>query len=115
MNNLSTSQSEITAGRDNAGRDIHNNNSTSYNVSLSPKISPIAVWMDKLAEEIKHDRQVIDFIDTLQMYRERHSDDGIDGLINKLTHSGRKADISGGAVDARIGARGLEFTLEGIF
>jgi hypothetical protein len=90
------SQAEIDAGRDNAGGNITNTNSnnTNYIVHVEGDGSPIARWMSQLAHEISSDTQVSDFIDTLQMYHEHLSHDGIDGLERKLEHSGRTSEIS---------------------
>ncbi|WP_354035543.1 ABC-three component system protein [Bradyrhizobium sp. S3.2.6] len=91
-----TTQSNVTAGRDNAGGDINNTNSNNqiFNVSFGDEKSPIAAWMALLVEEIKHNQQASDFIDTLQMYHEKHSHDGVDGLEAKLHHSGRQSEVS---------------------
>ena len=56
-------------------------------------VSPIAVWMERLAEEIRRDVRVQDFVATLQFYQEHHSHDGIDGLEDKLKHAGRTAHL----------------------
>jgi hypothetical protein len=87
----STTQENIAAGRDNAAGDITNTNSNNqtFNVNLLGEKSPIAAWMALLAEEISTNKHVSDFIDTLQMYHEKHSHDGVEGLEAKLTHSGR--------------------------
>jgi hypothetical protein len=91
----STTQKNITAARDNAAGDITNTNSNNqtFNVNLLDEKSPIAAWMALLAEEISTNKHVSDFIDTLQMYHEKHSHDGVDGLEAKLTHSGRDSEI----------------------
>ncbi|KQS91126.1 hypothetical protein ASG42_11620 [Rhizobium sp. Leaf391] len=91
-----TTQKAIEAGRDNAGGSITNTNSNNhvFNVNFADEKSPIAAWMALLAEEIKTNQHVSDFIDTLQMYHEKHSHDGIDGLEAKLTHSGRSGETS---------------------
>ncbi|MGF3024122.1 ABC-three component system protein [Methylobacterium aquaticum] len=92
----SATQRDISAQRDNAGGNITNSNSNNqiYNLSLGDEKSPIFIWMKLLDEEIKTDQFVGEFIDTLQMYHERHSHDGIDGLEAKLKHSGRISEIS---------------------
>jgi hypothetical protein len=92
----STTQKAVDAGRDNAAGNITNTNSNNQisNVNLADEKSPIAAWMALLAEEISTNKHVSDFIDTLQMYHEKHSHDGIDGLEAKLAHSGRYLEIS---------------------
>jgi hypothetical protein len=92
----STTQKDIAAGRDNAAGDITNINSNNqtFHVNLVDEKSPIAAWMALLAEEITTNKHVSDFIDTLQMYHEKHSHDGINGLEAKLNHSGRNSEIS---------------------
>jgi hypothetical protein len=92
----STTQKDIAAGRDNAAGDITNTNSNNqaFHVNLVDEKSPIAAWMALLAQEISTNEHVSDFIDTLQMYHEKHSHDGIDGLEAKLAHSGRDSEIS---------------------
>ena len=94
MIGASVKQDDIIAGRDNVGRDQHNTNShnTNIHVSLNSENSPIAAWMAQLEIEIKANQQVAQFIDTLQMYQARHNHDGISGLENKLTHSGRNQE-----------------------
>ena len=92
----STTQKAVDAGRDNAAGNITNTNSNNqiFNVNLADEKSPIAAWMALLAEEISTNKHVSDFIDTLQMYHEKHSHDGIDGLYQPsegLTHSVLKA------------------------
>lgn len=89
MTRILVSQQGIVAGRDNIGRDQIN---TNINFSLNGEKSPIAAWMAKLEVEIRNDQQVLQFIDTLQMYQERHSHDGVTGLENKLIHSGRNQE-----------------------
>lgn len=95
MNSGSISQSDISAGRDNAGGDIshvNSHNSIAVSLNLGDEKSPIAAWMALLANEISTNKQIIDFIDTLQMYREKYSHDGISGLENKLKHAGKTDD-----------------------
>jgi hypothetical protein len=91
----STTQKGIAAGRDNAAGDITNidSNNQTFQVNLGES-SPVAAWMALLAQEISTDKHVSDFIDTLQMYHEKHSHDGVDGLEAKLTHSGRNSELS---------------------
>ncbi len=45
--------------------------------------------MEKLESEIEDSIKVQKVLDSLQYYFEKHSDDGIEGLENKLDHSGR--------------------------
>lgn len=92
----STTQKEIAAGRDNAAGDITNTNSNNqtFQVNLVGEKSPISAWMALLAQEISTNKHVSDFIDTLQMYHEKLSHDGINGLEAKLTHSGRDSELS---------------------
>lgn len=94
MSSIQTSQDNIDAGRDNAGGDItyQNSHNQNINVILSGEDSPIQAWMASLEHEISTNKQVIHFIDTLQMYHEKHSHDGIEGLVDKLKHSGRSSD-----------------------
>lgn len=89
MTGALVTQQDISAGRDNIGRDQIN---TNINLNLNGEKSPIAAWMAKLEIEISNNQQVAHFIDTLQMYQERHSHDGVSGLENKLTHSGRNQE-----------------------
>jgi hypothetical protein len=91
----STTQRDVTALRDNVGGHQYNTNSNNLNFNvLSCAPSPISAWMERLAEEIRSDAQVQQFIDTLQFYIERHSHDGVDGLEGKLNYSGRSAEIN---------------------
>lgn len=90
----STRQSDIDAGRDNAGGNIVNTNSNNTTYVMGDAGSPIAAWMASLAEEIKADKYVSDFVDTLQMYSERLTHDGVDGLEAKLNHAGRGSEVS---------------------
>lgn len=85
------SQRDISTYRDNIGGDQTNNVSNTINVALP--ISPIAILMQRLADEVKNDQQVQCFIDTLQFYYEHHSHDGINGLENKLVHTDRADEI----------------------
>lgn len=92
----SITQKNIATGRDNAAGDITNTNSNNqtFHVNLVDEKSPIAAWMALLADEISTNKQVSDFIDTLQMYHENLSYDGINGLEAKLAHSGRDSELS---------------------
>jgi hypothetical protein len=89
-------QKDVAAGRDNAAGDILNTNSNNqiFNFKWGDEKSPIAAWMALLADEINTNKQVSDLIDTLQMYHEKHSHDGINGLEAKLIHSGRSSETS---------------------
>ena len=90
-------QTDIQTRGDNVGGNkttIGSNNLSLTQVSLNEQTSPIAIWMNKLADEISRDTTVLSFIDTLQMYQSRISHDGIDGLEAKLKHSGRTDEIA---------------------
>jgi hypothetical protein len=89
-------QRDIAVARDNAAGNITNENSNNTFINLvAPQDStPITFLMEQLAEEIRTNAQVTAFIDTLQMYLERHPYDGVDGLEAKLEHAGRSAEIS---------------------
>ncbi|TWI05663.1 hypothetical protein IQ17_03164 [Bradyrhizobium daqingense] len=50
--------------------------------------------MALLVHEIESNEHVSDFIDTLQMYHQKHSYDGVEGLEAKLLHSGRNSEVS---------------------
>ncbi|NTF08898.1 hypothetical protein G6L37_22470 [Agrobacterium rubi] len=90
-----TRQIDIDAGRDNAAGNITNTNSNNtYEIVMAGDGSPIAAWMASLAEEIRTDKYVSEFVDTLQMYTQRLTHDGIDGLEAKLKHAGRASDVS---------------------
>ncbi|UFS91267.1 hypothetical protein LPJ38_11230 [Bradyrhizobium daqingense] len=91
-----TTQSDVAAGRDNAAGNITNTNSNNrtFNVTLGDERSPIAAWMALLVHEIESNEHVSDFIDTLQMYHQKHSYDGVEGLEAKLLHSGRNSEVS---------------------
>ena len=90
----STTERDITALRDNVGGNQSNVNSNNLNFNvLNCAPSPISAWMERLAEEVRSDAKVQRFIDTLQFYIERHSHDGIDGLEEKLKHSGRTTEV----------------------
>lgn len=89
MASLTVTQRTLKVGRDNQVADqIHN-----Y-YGDSKLQSPIAALMERLAEEIKSDAQVQDLIDTLQFFHVRHAPDGIEGLEGKLTHAGRRDEIT---------------------
>ena len=94
MTGALVTQKDITAGRDNIGRDQYNTNSHNTNIylGLNGSKSPIEAWMAQLEIEISTDQKVVQFIDTLQMYQDRHSHDGVAGLENKLAHSGRNQE-----------------------
>lgn len=91
MTGAFTTQRGIDAGRDNIGGDqtLINSNNVDLHFKLDGEKSPIAAWMAQLEIEISTNQQVVEFIDTLQMYQARYSYDGIDGLERKLKHAGR--------------------------
>lgn len=90
-----TTQRDITAGHDNVGgnQTLINSNNVDFHFKLDGEKSPIAAWMYQLEIEISTNQQVVEFIDTLQMYQARHSHDSIDGLEGKLKHAGRNQEV----------------------
>ncbi|WP_145140041.1 ABC-three component system protein [Roseomonas gilardii] len=97
-------QRQISTGRDNAVNHggeqlVGNGDLTVFRegskqiVVQSGPVSPLVVLMDRLAEEIRKDERVQNFVATLQLYLEHFSHDGIDGLENKLIHAGRKGQV----------------------
>ncbi|MDA9918525.1 hypothetical protein N9D37_01370 [Erythrobacter sp.] len=82
-NNDKVQQRDISAGRDNIGRD--------QNVTIhhSQRKNQIEGWLERLAREIDEKPEFRDFVDSLQYYLQKFQYDDVEGLENKLNHSGR--------------------------
>jgi hypothetical protein len=91
-------QKNIKAGRDNIVNNVDQQTifeaGAQQVVVKHMGVSPISAWMERLADEIRRDVRVQDFVATLQFYQEHHSHDGIDGLEPKLKHAKRAAQVS---------------------
>lgn len=100
------SQKQVDIGRDNnvnvGGQQTITNVDQSTNfgpgsqqivINSGPSSSLVAL-MERLADEIRRNEHVQNFVAELQLYYEHQSYDGIDGLENKLQHAGRASQIS---------------------
>jgi hypothetical protein len=82
-----TRQQDVSAGRDNAGRDIINHNITNI---VQPRQNQIAILYEKFrAEAEKNSLAERDFIEDLQHYIERPASQIVRTLRDKLAESGR--------------------------
>lgn len=77
-------QKEISAGRDNIGRDQN------VNIHHSTRKTQIDGWLEKLGSELDQQADFRDFVDSLQYYLQKLEYDDVEGLENKLSHAGRR-------------------------
>lgn len=83
----SVDQRKAAPGRDAVGRDKFEIN----NAHFSERRSQIDGWLDRLAEELRGNGEMRDFVDNLQYYFQPHPHDAVVGLEAKLDHAGRSA------------------------
>lgn len=88
MTSNSVNQKGASAGKNLAGRD---NNITEYH-QTSARMTQLDHWCQKLAEEMKSDTRVHEFIDSLQYFEKQPSPDGVEGLEAKLDAANRSDD-----------------------
>src|SRR5690606_34328251 len=64
-------------------------NTTYKTLNVTQRRAQIEGWLQKLAEEVREDKQAQQMVDSLQYFLRRHSADGVDGLEAKLEVAGR--------------------------
>lgn len=88
--NLSIDQTKAQAGGHVVAGDQNNTEIGEINLNLqNSRKTKIDRLLERLQDEIAGNEQAKQMIDDLQYYHNRHAVDGIDGLENKLNHSGR--------------------------
>jgi len=61
------------------------------NVHVIPRRTQIEGWIERLAEELRDNVEVRDFVESLQYYLQPSPSDGVVGLEAKLDHAGRSS------------------------
>ncbi|KAA0573285.1 hypothetical protein FZ983_30160 [Azospirillum sp. B21] len=71
-----------------------NNKIAKAEINLPTNLTPIQRLLQKLDNEVKENTQIQGKLSCLECWYDNHSVDGIDGLVKKLNHAGREAQIT---------------------
>lgn len=88
LENNGVNQSGAVAGGDNVGG--NKTHIGDVKIYAGRNATKIEILMQRLVKEKENNQHIKNMIDSLQHYHQRVSMDGIDGLENKLRHSGRE-------------------------
>ena len=90
---MTSTKTEINQSSASAQRDIVAIAEQNNYAAPTKNPSVVEKLLEKLQKEIDENSHVQDVIESLKFYYNNRSHDGVDGLENKLTHSGRSGEI----------------------